>query len=480
MQYFPAFLDLKGRRCLLVGGGAVALRKARLLNSAGAATVAVAPAFSAEFAAFAADSGLQCVARTFRSSDVAGAWLVIAASDDAAVNRAAFDAANTAGVFCNSVDDKDRCSYITPAIVDRGELVVAISSSGSAPVLARSIRAMIEARLPPGIAQLVALAGRWRHRVRQSLLTLNQRRRFWESVFNGSAAAKAVRGDTGGAEAEMAALLEGHSGAGGEAWLVGAGPGDPNLLTLRALQVLQTADVILHDRLVAPAILALARRDADLVSVGKVPGGKSVSQETINEKLVALVAAGKRVCRLKGGDPFVFGRGGEELQALQNAGLSCEVVPGITAAAGCAAAAGIPLTHRDHAQSVVLATAHGKGTEESLDWASLARERQTLVFYMGVKRFGELMRRLTENGRDPATPIAIVENGTTPEQRILRGTLGQLALLAAAHNVRPPSVLIVGDVAALGHAPAQAPAAGGAKWLYNAEAAAVSGVASAQ
>ena len=457
MDYFPAFLDLRRKHCLIVGGGAIALRKARLLQSASAGITAVAPEFSSAFRAFAAQHGVSLVAREFQDADVAGNWLVISATGDPGVERQVFDAATRAGVFCNGVDDIDNCSYITPAIVDRGSVVVAVSSGGSAPVLARRVRERVEAALPAGLGRLAELAKRWRTRVRNHFDTLLERRRFWESVFDGPAATRATNGDIHGAEAEMSKLLR-SSGVSqtGEAWLVGAGPGDPGLLTLRALQILQQADVILHDRLVSDKVLALARRDADLVSVGKTPGCKANSQEEINDLLISLVASGKRVCRLKGGDPFIFGRGGEEAEALTEASLPYEVVPGITSAAGCAAAAGIPLTHRGASQSVAFVTAHGKDSEENLDWKSLARDRQTLAFYMAVRRFPVLMNKLIENGRAASTPIAIIERGTTPEQRVIRGTLGQLTLIAEAHHVQAPAMLIVGEVAALGdQAPAQ-------------------------
>jgi len=267
----------------------------------------------------------------------------------------------------------------------------------------------------------------------------------------------AIAGDIAGAEAEMGKLLlTSGSGQSGEAWLVGAGPGDPGLLTIRALQILETADVILHDRLVSDEVLGLARRDADRISVGKTPGCRANSQEEINALLVSLVRAGKRVCRLKGGDPFIFGRGGEEAEALKSAGLRYQVIPGITAAAGCAAYSGIPLTHRNLSQSVALVTAHGKDSVDSLDWPALARERQTLAFYMAVQRFPDLMNHLIDNGRSADTPVAIIENGTTPRQRVIRGTLGQLTLLAEANKVAAPAMLIVGEVAALG---AELPAA---------------------
>lgn len=461
MDFFPAFLDLNGRPVLVVGGGDIALRKARLLASAGARLTAVASGFSAAFETFAKEQGVASLSRPFRDGDVVGQMLVVSATGVPAVERAVFKAASDAGIFCNGVDDIANCSYITPAIVDRGSIVVAISSGGAAPVLARKVREQIEALLPSRLGELATLAKRWRARVSSSFMTLLERRRFWERVFEGPVATRALSGDTNGADRELQRLLQtARPGRSGEAWLVGAGPGDPGLLTIRALQILQQADVILHDRLVSQEVLALARRDSDLISVGKTPGCVANSQEEINELLVSLVASGKRVCRLKGGDPFVFGRGGEEAQALVDAGLPYQVIPGITAAAGCAASAGIPLTHRDLSQSVAFVTAHGKDSVDTLDWQSLARDKQTIAFYMAVRRFPDLMKNLVQHGRAVNTPVAIIEKGTTDQQRVLRGTLGQLVLLAEANDVKAPAILIVGEVAALGHsATASAPQA---------------------
>ncbi len=453
MDYFPAFLNVRGRSCLVVGGGDVALRKARLLLSAGADLTVVAPETCFSFANFIDDNGLWTLRRRFRDSDIDGHWLVVSATGQPAVERAVYEAATAAGVFCNSVDDKGNCSYITPAIVDRSPLVVAVSSGGAAPVLARKLRAKIETLLPAGFGRLAKLADKWRVRVAERIDDLRGRRRFWEAVFGGPASGYAIGGRVDEAEREMARLLadfENSPATAGEAWLVGAGPGDPDLLTIKALQVMQVADVILHDRLVSDQILSLARRDADLVSVGKSPGCPANSQQEINRLLVSLVKAGKRVCRLKGGDPFVFARGGEEYEALVAADLPCEVVPGITAAAGCAAYAGIPLTHRDVSQSVAFVAAQGKDSVDRLDWASLARDRQTLVFYMAVKRFPELMQELISHGRPASTPVAIIERGTQPDQRVVRGKLGQLALLGEAHRIKAPAILIVGEVAAMG------------------------------
>lgn len=453
MDYFPAFLNLQGRPCLIVGGGDVALRKARLLFSAGALISVVAPETSRLFAVFARTKSLLVAQRKFQPSDVNDKFLVISATGDPVVERAVFEASTIAGVFCNSVDDKKNCSFITPAIVDRSPVVVAISSGGASPVLARKLRAKIEMMLPKDLGRLAELAGTWRTRVAASVESLLGRRRFWESVFDGRVASYAIGGYIDKAEQEMARLVvdfESRPTEPGEAWLVGAGPGDPELLTVRAVQVMQAADVILHDRLVSDDVLARARRDADLISVGKLPGSKTTTQEEINRLLVSLVRSGKRVCRLKGGDPFIFARGGEELEVLRASGLKCSIVPGITAAAGCAAAAGIPLTHRDISQSVVFVAAHGKDSVDQLDWPSLARDRQTLAFYMAVKRFPELMAHLIAHGRPAETPIVIVERGTLPEQRVVHGRLGQLALLAEAQSIQAPAMLIVGNVAALG------------------------------
>ncbi len=449
MDYFPAFLDLNDRACLVVGGGNVALRKIRLLRAAGARISVVAPETIAAIDEMADRGELVVRRRAFLSGDVRGAWLVVSATGDLDVERNVFAAASDAGVFCNSVDSIDRCSYITPAIVDRSPLVVAISSGGKAPVLARQLREKLEGMLPARLARLAALAGRWRERVGKRITNSLGRRRFWEQVLTGPAADDVLAGREDRAEQRMAdALNQNTRETEGVAWLVGAGPGDPGLLTLRALQLMQAADVILHDRLVSDDVLALARRDADLISVGKSPTGNSVRQEDINALLVQLVREGKRVCRLKGGDPFIFGRGGEEAEVLDDAGCRYEVVPGVTAAAACAAYSGIPLTHRKAAQCVVLLTAHGQDNVDNLDWPSLARDRQTLAVYMGVRRFPELMNGLIAHGRATDTPIAIVERGTMAEQRVIRGTLGQLTLLAEAYRVESPSILIIGEVAA--------------------------------
>lgn len=457
MNFFPGFLNLTGRDVLVVGGGDIALRKAKLLHAAGARVTVVAPETSSSFSLFINRQGLVLRPREFTEQDLEGSWLVVTATGIGDVDSHVFTAASQRQVFCNSVDDQANSSYITPAIVDRSPLIVAISSGGAAPSLARSLRHKIELLLPATFGRLVELAQQWRDKAGKGIVNIAQRRRFWDTVFGGSIPALVTGGNDDEAEQAVAALLRDFAGEEerhGKAWLVGAGPGDPDLLTVRAIQAIQAADIILHDRLVSDEILALARRDADLVPVGKTPGSDVNAQVEINGRLVELVGAGKHVCRLKGGDPFIFARGGEELEALQAAGHAVEVVPGITAAAACAAASGIPLTHRDVSQSVVFVTAHGQNSIDALDWPSLARDRQTLVFYMAVARFSDLMNKLIGSGRGADTPIAIIERGTMPGQRVTRGHLGQLQLLKESRHIEPPAILIVGDVAALGAVPA--------------------------
>ena len=453
LDYFPAFLKLDARNCLLVGAGDVAARKAKLLLAAGARLTIVAPQIGAMVADMIDGHDVHLIQREFRPADLQGQWLVVAATGDAEVQKLVHESADAARIFCNGVDDVANSSYITPAIVDRSPVVIAISSAGAAPVLVRKMRAQLETLFPASIGHIAAIAREWRGKVGREIRNSPGRRRFWERVFDGGVASLIRRSGKSAGHEEISRLL-GETVAStdlcGEAWLVGAGPGDPELLTLRALEAMQVADVIMHDRLVSDDVLALARRDAKRIAVGKTVGSNRNSQDEINEMLVSLVASGKRVCRLKGGDPFIFGRGGEELEALTAAGLPCQVIPGITAAAGCAAYSGIPLTHRDASQSVVLITGHGKDSVDRLDWPSLARDRQTLAVYMGVQRFPELMNQLIRHGRSANTPIAIIENGTTPEQRVIRGSLGQLCLLAEAHRVTAPAMLIIGEVAAFG------------------------------
>ncbi len=454
MDFLPVFVRLHDIPCLIVGGGETAGRKFRLLTAAGARVTVVAPTLMDELDSARRQGALMHIDGEFEPAHLDGQRLVIAATSDRALNRWVAELADGRGMLCNVVDDPQACRFIMPAIVDRSPVMVAISSGGTAPVLVRRLREKLEALLPARIGKLAELAGRWRSRVAERLRDGAARRLFWERVFSGPASDAALAGR--GAEADRIIARTLSSAAGGRdrrdtgiGWLVGAGPGDPGLLTLRALQVAQEADVVLYDRLVSPQVLELTRRDAERIAVGKTPGGHCMPQEEISALLVRLVREGRKVCRLKGGDPFIFGRGGEEAEALSEAGLPFEVVPGITAAAACGAYAGIPLTHRAHAQAVVMITAHGKDSIDRLDWASLARDRQTLAFYMGVGRLGAIRSRLLEHGRAPTTPVALVENGSLPGQRVLGGTLAELSMLAERYAVQPPAILFVGEVAAL-------------------------------
>lgn len=447
MRYFPLFADLRGRRVLVVGGGEVAERKVRLLLEAGARVDVVAPGITAWLAVQEAVSWL---AAQFDDRDLDGAVLVVAATDDAGVNARVAAAARARNVLANVVDDAELSSFIVPAVVDRSPLVVAISTGGAAPVLARLVRERIETMIDESFGSLATLLERWRARIRSAFPQLGARRRFYEAVVRGEAARLLRAGGAGEAERAVARLVETAAVASpGSVVLVGAGPGDPGLLTLNALRALQEADVILHDRLVPDAVLALARRDATRVPVGKAARGHSVAQDAIHELMREHAQAGRRVVRLKGGDPFIFGRGGEELEFLRAHGIAYEVVPGITAAVACGAYAGIPLTHRDHAQSVRLVTAHCNASVDALDWPAFAADRQTLAFYMGVAGLGMIGSRLVQHGRAPATPVAIVENGSRPEQRVTVARLDELEQVAAGGDIQSPALVLVGEVAAL-------------------------------
>lgn len=446
MEYLPLFHSLKGRQVLLVGGGSIALRKARLLSQAGALLCVVAPEIVAELEELAAD----CRRRTYLPDDLGGVSLVIACTSDTSVNARVSQDAQALGIPVNVVDAPALCSVIFPAIVDRSPLIVAVSSGGDAPVLARLVRASIETWIPSAYGRLAGLARRFRATVRGRLPDVQQRRLFWEEVFQGPIAEQVMAGRDDEAAHHLQERLDNFGAPGrGEVYLVGAGPGDPDLLTFRALRLMQQADVVLYDRLVAPAIVELCRRDAERIYVGKQRARHALPQEQINRQLVDLALAGKRVLRLKGGDPFIFGRGGEEIEELAAHGIPFQVVPGITAASGCAAYAGIPLTHRDHAQSVRFVTGHLKDGSCDLPWADLVAPGQTLVFYMGLVGLPIICRQLIAHGRAAATPIALIQQGTTENQRVFTGTLADLPQRIAAEQVQAPTLLIVGEVVTL-------------------------------
>jgi len=450
MDYLPLFHKLQGGRALVVGGGEIALRKARLLADAGAVLRVVAPDIDGQLAALAREGGGEVLVRGYAPADLAGCRLVIAATDDPGLNAQVSADAQALSVPVNVVDAPALCTVIFPAIVDRSPLVVAVSSGGDAPVLARLIRAKLEAWIPSAYGELAGLAARFRDKVKALYPDVNQRRGFWETVFQGPIAERQLAGQGAEAERLLREMVEGAPvQQGGEVYLVGAGPGDPDLLTFRALRLMQQADVVLYDRLVAPAIIEMCRRDAERIYVGKRRADHAVPQDQINRLLVDLAQQGKRVLRLKGGDPFIFGRGGEEIEQLAEQGIPFQVVPGITAASGCSAYGGIPLTHRDYAQSVRFVTGHLKDGTSNLPWHDLVAPAQTLVFYMGLVGLPTICAELIRHGRAASTPAALVQQGTTRNQRVFTGTLADLPALVAQHEVHAPTLVIVGEVVQL-------------------------------
>lgn len=451
MEYFPVFLDLKNRLCLLVGGGDIATRKGRLLSKAGARLRVVAPEISSELRELVAQNNGELREREYQTSDLNDCVIAIAATDIETLNEQISADAQARNLPVNVVDSPTLCTYITPAIIDRSPLVIAISSGGESPVLARLIRAKLETLIPTSYGRLAQIASSWRDRVKARFDDGDSRRRFWEKILQGPAAELALNGQETAAENIIATEIakEDQTITQGEVYLVGGGPGDPELLTLRALRLMQQADVVLYDRLVSDGVMELVRRDAERIYVGKRRSEHAMEQENINQLLVDLAKEGKRVLRLKGGDPFIFGRGGEEIELLAKNNIPFQVVPGITAASGCSAYAGIPLTHRDYAQSVRFVTGHLKSDNTNLQWPELANPTQTLVFYMGLVGLKEICESLISHGRSPQTPVALIEKGTTQEQRVLIADLQSIADVVAANDVHAPTLFIVGEVVKL-------------------------------
>jgi uroporphyrin-III C-methyltransferase/precorrin-2 dehydrogenase/sirohydrochlorin ferrochelatase len=454
MDLLPVFQDIKSRPVLVVGSGTAASRKAELVSRAGASVTVIAPDLGADMARLVAERGIAHRTGDVGASDLEGCALAFGASDDMALNERVHDLAVAAGVPVNIVDRPDLCQFIMPAILDRDGVVVAVSSGGDAPLLTRMMKARFETLVPTAYGRLARFGGAWRDRVKAAISDGDLRRRFWENVFEGPLAELVFSGRETEAAHAMEALLEDAAGTVahgpvGEVWLVGAGPGDPDLLTFRALRLMQQAEVVLYDRLIGEGILNMVRRDAERIYVGKAAKNHTVPQQEIGQMLVRLAREGKRVLRLKGGDPFIFGRGGEEIETLAAEGIPFQVVPGITAASGCASYAGIPLTHRDHAQSCVFVTGHGKDEELDLDWAALIRPNQTIVIYMGLSMLPKLVKEYCAHGGADDTPAAIVENGTRPGQRVVTGPIRDLPSLAGKAGLGPPSLIIIGSVVTL-------------------------------
>ena len=447
MDYLPIFADVRNKLCLVVGGGEVAKRKAGVLLEAGANVRVVAPQIAP---GLAEQQRIEAIHARFSEQHLDGAALVIAATDDRSVNRQVSKAARARNIPVNVVDDPELCSFIMPAILDRSPLMVAFSSGGASPVLTRMMRGKLETMIPQNYSRLAAFAERFRELVKQRVTAPAKRRIFWENALEGVVAEKVLTGDEDSAEQTLRQMLADEDNIEhGEVYLVGAGPGDPDLLTFRALRLLQKADVVVYDNLVSKPILDMARRDAERIYVGKKRNDHTLPQEGINQLLVRLAKQGKRVLRLKGGDPFIFGRGGEEIETLAGHGIPFQVVPGITAASGVASYAGIPLTHRDHAQSCIFVTGHLKDGSMKLDWDMLARPKQTIVVYMGLLGLETLCSELVAHGMPESTAAAIVQQGTTQNQRVVTGTLATLPSIALREHLHAPTLIIVGGVVTL-------------------------------
>lgn len=450
MDIFPISLKLQQQPCLIVGGGRIAYRKAVLLAKAGAVIDVIAPEIENDLLEIVRASQGQYVQAPFSPEiPLRDYRLVIAATNDKATNVQVFEACEAEKILVNSVDDLPHCRFMVPAIIDRSPLVVSIATNGKSPVLSRQIRTQLEASIPHGMGKLADFSGKWRAAVKAKIENPDERRIFWEDLYASPLKEQVFNDNLAEADRLIEQALMEWKAPKGEVYLVGAGPGDPELLTLKALRLMQQADVVIYDRLVSPAIMDLCRRDAEKVYVGKARSNHSVPQEGINALLVEYAAQGKRVCRLKGGDPFIFGRGGEEIQELFAAGVAFQVVPGITAASGCSAYAGIPLTHRDYAQSVRFLTGHLKEGSPELPWNELVYENQTLVLYMGLVGLEKICVQLIAHGQRPDMPVALISKGTTPDQKVVVGTLADIASKVTEHHIQAPTLTIIGEVVKL-------------------------------
>jgi len=451
MKYLPIFLKINDSRCLVVGGGDIALRKIETLRNCGATVLVVAKSLSETVRDLARAGEIQVNLRPYEARDLDGVALVIAATSDPELNGRIAADAESRRVPINVVDKPQLCRFIMPSIVDRSPVVIAVSTGGAAPVLARLLRARLETLIPAAYGRLAEVMRDFRVRVKKTIPEATARRRFWEAAVSGSVAERIFEGKYEAALGTLETMLAGDDPVvtAGEVYLVGGGPGDPDLLTFRALRLMQQADVVVYDRLVAPEIVALCRKDAARIFVGKQRHAAALDQTAINELLVRLAGAGKRVLRLKGGDPFVFGRGGEEIDTLAAHGIAFQIVPGITAANGCAAYAGIPLTHRDYAQHCIFVTGHQKDGRSDLPWDAIVQPRQTVVIYMGMHGIDALCAELIAHGMSPGIPAALIERGTTPQQRVLIATLSNLAARSRAEGFHAPALIIIGEVVRL-------------------------------
>ncbi|EJB8577057.1 uroporphyrinogen-III C-methyltransferase [Acinetobacter baumannii] len=450
MDIFPISLKLQQQRCLIVGGGHIALRKATLLAKAGAIIDVVAPAIEDQLLQLIKTTGGEPFIEAFAEKFLSTPYrLVIAATNNAEVNKTVFEQCEARNLLVNSVDDIPHCRFMVPAIINRSPLIVSVASNGTSPVLSRQIRTQLETSIPHGMGKLAEFSGKWRNQVKEKISNPDERRIFWENLYASPLKEQVFNDNLDVADSMLEQALQEWKAPKGEVYLVGAGPGDPELITLKALRLMQQADVVIYDRLVSVPILELCRRDATKIYVGKARSNHSVPQEGINALLVDYAKKGKRVCRLKGGDPFIFGRGGEEIQELFQAGVPFQVVPGITAASGCSAYAGIPLTHRDYAQSVRFLTGHLKEGSPELPWDELVYENQTLVLYMGLVGLERICEQLIAHGQRPDMPVALISKGTTPEQKVVMGSLADIASKVTEHQIHAPTLTIIGEVVRL-------------------------------
>jgi len=452
MNFLPIFLDIRDKACLVVGGGATATRKVELLLRAHAKVTVVAPKLTTQLTQWVNEERINHRVGDFRSTDLQNCHLVIAATNDKAINQQVSSLAQKQGTPVNVVDQPQLCNFIMPSIIDRSPVQIAISTGGASPVLARLLRGRLETMIPAAYGRLADFVASFRDKVKQNL-SFNERRTFWETILQGPIAEMLLSGHTQAATKALEDLLEKTATSPpkkyGEVYLVGGGPGDPDLLTFRALRLMQQADVVLHDRLVSPGVLDLVRRDAEKIYVGKEPTDHPVPQDEINQLLIKLAKQGKRVLRLKGGDPFLFGRGGEEIETLMDEGIPFQVVPGITAAIGASAYAGIPLTHRDYAQSCIFVTGHLKDNSTNLNWDILAKPNQTVVIYMGLRSLPIICRELIQHGMASDKPVALVQKATTADHRVFVGTLQTLPNIVEAADVKLSSIIIIGEVVKL-------------------------------
>lgn len=451
MQALPIFFNIAQRPCIVIGGGDVATRKVLMLRKAQGQITVISPALCDELRVLAEQGDIEYVPAAFQAEQLTSACLVIAATDDESVNEAVSIAAKRLNIPVNVVDAPALCTFTMGSIIDRSPIVIAISSEGNAPVLARHIRSKIETMLPAAYGRIANIAGEFREQVKAKFTNMPARRRFWEDVLNGPLVERVLSGQEQAARELLSSLLQQTEDAPtrGEVYLVGGGPGDPDLLTFRALRLMQQCDVCVYDKLVSKEVMELVRRDAELVFVGKSRDQHTLPQEEINQLLARLALEGKRVLRLKGGDPFIFGRGGEEIETLMQHGVPFQVVPGITAANGVSSYAGIPLTHRDYAQACLFITGHLKDGTVDLDWQAMARPNQTVVIYMGLVGLAQICSNLIAQGVSPDMPAAVIQQGTTQKQRVVQSTLQHLAAEVAAAGLKPPSLTIIGEVVKL-------------------------------